>query len=305
MPNTTLERVQAFWNTEACGTHYVTDFADDAEFFANYRRWRYEVACWYIPELVPFEGFAGRDVLEIGCGNGADGALFASHGARYTGVDLTETAVDATRRHFAVLGLPGTFQTENAEALSFPDASFDLVYSWGVLHHTEHPGRAFAEVHRVLRPGGLAIVMLYHRHSFNYYARIMTYMRARVLLTTLARLPRWRRDRAQLEEEAGLAVRGNERPAIWDVHYRNVLRDGFGYIRSARFVHHCTDGPACPVAYVYSAAEVRRLFGAFGDVQTRAAHFPLRQYLGAWVPRGVERAAAATLGWNLVVYARK
>jgi len=148
-----LSTVHTFWNTAACGAHFVEDAASEEEYFARYSAFRYRKE-WHIPRLVPFASARGKKVLEIGCGNGADGAMFASHGADYTGVDLTEAAVDATRRHLATRHLPGTAHIDNAEQLSFPDASFDIVYSWGVLHHTPDIDRAVREVHRVLRPGG-------------------------------------------------------------------------------------------------------------------------------------------------------
>ena len=107
-----VERVRAFWDTEACGTHYVTHFASDREFFSKYREFRYRTE-WHIPEFAAFSAAAGKHVLEIGCGNGTDGVMFALNGASYTGVDLTAEAVDATRRHFAVEGLRGVFRQEN------------------------------------------------------------------------------------------------------------------------------------------------------------------------------------------------
>jgi ubiquinone/menaquinone biosynthesis C-methylase UbiE len=151
--------------------------------------------------LVPFAETEGKTVLEIGTGNGADAAMFALNAAIYTGVDLTEAALEATRQHFAVLGLTGTFQRENAEALSFPKESFDWVYSHGVLHHTQNPQQAVNEVWRVLKPNGRAIIMPYHKHSFNYFVRINMYMRARVLLKVLARFRNWERDRAALKDD--------------------------------------------------------------------------------------------------------
>src|SRR5205085_8502598 len=201
MSKQTVELVAAFWNTEACGTQFVESFRDERDFFAQYRRFRYETE-WHIPEFVPFAEMRGRKVLEIGCGNGADGVMFAAAGADYTGVDLTEAAVAATRRHFAVMNLPGQFRTADAERLDFPAESFDVVYSYGVLHHTPEPARAVREVHRVLKAGGRAYVMLYHRHSFNYYARILGYMRARVLLRILRRAGRWAADRQAAHDKA-------------------------------------------------------------------------------------------------------
>ena len=208
-----LNQVESFWRVEACGTHFVDGFANRREFFAKFREHRNRVL-QYIPRLVPFEEAAGKSVLEIGCGNGSDGVMFASRGARYTGVDLTQTAVDATSEHFRVLGLEGTFHTADAENLSFPDASFDFVYSLGVLHHTPNPRRAIDEVHRVLRPNGKAIVMLYHKNSINYYLRILGYMRFRVLVRILSRLGRWDSDRRKMASKSILELRGNQTAQI-------------------------------------------------------------------------------------------
>jgi ubiquinone/menaquinone biosynthesis C-methylase UbiE len=298
-----LSSVGEFWGTEACGTHFVPDARDSADFYKKFREQRYRTE-WHIPLLVPFADAKGQSVLEIGTGNGADAAMFALNGALYTGVDLTETALDATRRHFEVLNLTGVFQRENAEALSFPDESFDWVYSHGVLHHTPNPQKAINEVWRVLKPNGRAIVMLYHKRSFNYYVRIMLYMRARVLLKIISRFGRWKRDRSQLQAGRVVGVRGNQNPKVWDLHYQNFLREGWKYLRSENFVHHCTDGPECPVAFAYSKREARQLFGRFQDVSFQIAHFPLRRY-SRLVPFHLERILAQTMGWYLFIFAKK
>jgi len=300
-----VERVRAFWNTEACGTHFITDFQDDRDFFAQYRAFRYRTE-WHIPAFAAFADSGGREVLEIGCGNGVDGVMFARHGARYTGVDLTAEAVNATRRHFLVEGLPGTFRQENCLQLGFPDESFDIVYSFGVLHHTPDPVRAIREVYRVLKPGGMARVMLYHRHSFNYYVRILAFMRARALLKVASRAGRWDADRRRADSGELLGVRGNATPEIWDIHYRNFLTDGWSYFRAANFVHHCTDGPECPFAFTTTARGVRHLFAPFRSVRTSVAHFPLNKYgADSSLLRAVEKACARTMGWHLLIEARK
>jgi ubiquinone/menaquinone biosynthesis C-methylase UbiE len=299
-----VKNVQEFWNTEACGTHNVPLKQGTVEFFEKYREFRY-LTEWHIPLLVPFNEANGKRVLEIGCGAGADGVMFAKYGAEYTGVDLTETAVDTTRRHFGVLGLRGTFQVENAERLSFSEGSFDFVYSHGVLHHTPHPNVAFREVYRVLKPGGKAVLMLYHKHSVNYYLRIMGYMRGRLLLRILSRVGRFSRDRAQLSD--GLkGVQGNVGPSVWELHYNNFLRSGWSYLLPHNFIHHATDGPECPIAFVYTNQSVRRALAQFRTVETRAAHFPLRKFLlGRRVPRNLERKLASRVGWYLFVYLTK
>jgi len=298
-----VENVRAFWNTEACGTHFVETFTDTRDFYEKFREHRYRTE-WHLLKLVPFAEARGKKVLEIGIGNGADGAMFALNGAIYTGADLTTAALEATRRHFEVLGLQGEFKQENAEKLSFADESFDWVYSHGVLHHTPNTAVALSEVWRVLKPGGRAIVMLYHKHSFNYWVRIMTYMRLRLLALILARVGRWGTDRQKARADSLVGVRGNQDKRVWELHYQGFLKEGWSYLRASNFVHHCTDGPECPVAYAFSKTEARRLFSRFATVETKVAHFPLRKY-SRWIPFGVEKFLAPKLGWYLFIYARK
>jgi ubiquinone/menaquinone biosynthesis C-methylase UbiE len=116
-----------------------------------------------------FARFAGKQVLEIGCGAGPASCLFAESGAHVTGIDLTEAGVEMARRHTA--GLDVKVERMDAEQMSFADASFDHVFSWGVLHHTSDSERAFAEVARVLRPGGTALIMVYNRASARYWIK--------------------------------------------------------------------------------------------------------------------------------------
>ncbi len=136
-----VSHVHSFWNTEACGTHFVEICSDEKDFFEKFREHRYRTE-WHIPLLVPFADAKGKRILEIGTGNGADGVMFALNGAVYTGVDLTEAALDATRKHFQLLGLTGTFQKENAEQLDFPDNVFDFrLLAWRAAPHAQHSRR--------------------------------------------------------------------------------------------------------------------------------------------------------------------
>jgi ubiquinone/menaquinone biosynthesis C-methylase UbiE len=114
-----------------------------------------------------FRAFAGQRVLEIGCGSGAASMLFAQGGANVTAIDLNEHAIAMAKIHSESLQV--TAICMDAEAMDFPDGSFDHVFSWGVLHHTSDPKRAFAELARVLRPGGTALVMVYNRQSLRYW----------------------------------------------------------------------------------------------------------------------------------------
>src|SRR6185436_8107010 len=108
----------------------------------------------------------GLKVLDIGCGNGYVLFQYARHGAEVTGVDLTRTAVELSRKRFALAGMPGEFLEVDGNSLPFPDACFDIVCSMGVLHHVADPRPMVEQMFRVLKPGGRLIVMLYHRYSW-------------------------------------------------------------------------------------------------------------------------------------------
>jgi 2-polyprenyl-3-methyl-5-hydroxy-6-metoxy-1,4-benzoquinol methylase len=118
-----------------------------------------------------FTAFRGSRVLEIGSGAGAASCLFAAAGAEVTAVDLTQAAVELTKRNALARGLSIEVQQMDAESLAFADGSFDVVFSWGVLHHTAHTEVAINEVARVLRPRGRALIMVYNRASLRYYLR--------------------------------------------------------------------------------------------------------------------------------------
>jgi ubiquinone/menaquinone biosynthesis C-methylase UbiE len=130
----------------------------------------------YLPSLVGFERWAGRRVLEIGTGMGVDHARFARAGARLAGVDLTPGHLQITASRLAREGLASRLLQGDAERLPFREASFDHVYSCGVLFLVPDIQRAVDEVHRILAPGGEALVMLYHRTSLHHYLKTLAFM---------------------------------------------------------------------------------------------------------------------------------
>ncbi|MEB3330046.1 MAG: class I SAM-dependent methyltransferase [Candidatus Sericytochromatia bacterium] len=155
--------VQAFWNQASCGEALYL-VSSDREGYEAQARQRYALEP-YIPAFAGFEGSHGKDVLEIGVGLGADHQRFAEAGARLVGIDLTPRAIEHTRARLTAFGLTSRLEVGDAECLPFPDGSFDVVYAWGVLHHSPDTSRAIQEVWRVLRPGGEARVMVYHTWS--------------------------------------------------------------------------------------------------------------------------------------------
>lgn len=119
--------------------------------------------------LIPFDELRGKDVLEIGCGTGVHARLLAEAGANLTAIDLTPTAVELTRKRLELHGLTADVREVDAEQLPFADASFDFVWSWGVIHHSAHTDQVVREIGRVLRPGGRLALMIYHRSSITYW----------------------------------------------------------------------------------------------------------------------------------------
>jgi ubiquinone/menaquinone biosynthesis C-methylase UbiE len=119
---------------------------------------------------VEFDALRGKDVLEVGCGSGIAAQMLAEAGARLTAVDLTPWAVETTRRRLDAFELEADVREADGENLPFADAAFDLVFSWGVIHHSSNMDRALRELVRVCRPGGRLVLMVYHRRSLFYVA---------------------------------------------------------------------------------------------------------------------------------------
>jgi SAM-dependent methyltransferase len=164
-----IEATKSFWEANPVAAAAVPYPLGTADYFAHYDRLREaNESVEFSAKLHEYTEFAGKKVLDVGCGNGYVLANYARAGADVSGIDLTEAAITLTRQRFSLAGLTGDFRTANAEALPFPDETFDCVCSMGVLHHTPDTERAVEEVWRVLKPGGRLIVMFYHRDSALY-----------------------------------------------------------------------------------------------------------------------------------------
>jgi SAM-dependent methyltransferase len=292
--NNLKERVRAFWQEHPCGTKFADAEPGSPRFYELVEEHRYTKE-WHIPAAANFSSATGLKVLEIGCGLGTDGAQFAKAGADYTGVDLTEAAVELARKRFEISNLPGKFQTADAENLDFANESFDLVYSHGVLHHTPDTARAVREIHRVLRPGGRAVVMLYHRDSYNYRVNISVLRRAGARL---------------LKSESGIRfvnrITGEPLESLRE-HARLLQNGEENYLKPDEFLSQNTDGAGNPLARAYSTKEARELFKDFSDVELRI-YFLNKRWLpviGSLLPRSLEATLASRWGWHLWIYATK
>lgn len=167
MDITLNDAVRAFWQRVPCGT--TPDIVGELpaltkEWFERVEEYRYTNEP-FIHSVAQFTRHHGKTVLEIGVGAGTDHLQWARAGCACYGVDLTDAAIELTRARLATYGLTSNLSRLDAEQLPFPDNMFDVVYSWGVIHHSEHPERIIREIRRVLKPGGLFIGMMYHRRS--------------------------------------------------------------------------------------------------------------------------------------------
>jgi len=175
-PASEKDQVRDFWNRNVNQFNQLQrDDIGTREFFDAAEVLRYE----YHYHLQPlFDRIAaahpGGKLLEVGCSMGNDTIQFARRGMQVSGVDLTEAAIELINKRFALYGLSGDFRVADAEKLPFADATFDAVYSFGVLHHTPDTAGSIEEVRRVLKPGGKAYIMLYNTRSLNWLAHRLT-----------------------------------------------------------------------------------------------------------------------------------
>jgi SAM-dependent methyltransferase len=267
----TNEQARSFWERHPVGAEAVAAEPGSAAFFAAFDALREAEECEpydFSNRIHGYDRAAGKRVLDIGCGNGYVLRRYARHGAIVHGIDLTETALALSRRRFELDGVAGEFRRTDGNTVPYPDGSFDIVCSMGVLHHIEDPRPMLREAARVLTPGGELIVMLYHRNSWKY--RVVLPLRC-----------------------------------AFDPHYRG---------KTLQEALNMNDGDACPLAKVYSRAEVSALLAGFIDLRFTVNQLswkqlllvpPLARLLKPLLPSCNESFVARRLGWNLYVQAAK
>jgi 2-polyprenyl-3-methyl-5-hydroxy-6-metoxy-1,4-benzoquinol methylase len=169
LPPAPIEAVRDYWNERPCNIRHSPRPVGSRGYFDEVEQRKYFVEP-HIPRFADFPRWRGRRVLEIGCGIGTDTISFARHGAQVTAVDLTENALDVARRRAQVFGLEERirFYRANAEELSdvVPIEPYDLIYSFGVIHHTPDPARALEQLRRYVHPASTLKVMVYNRYSW-------------------------------------------------------------------------------------------------------------------------------------------
>lgn len=279
------QTIQSFWQDHACGDAQVGGlrerFHDDYDkFFTDYDKFRYQNER-HLAACIDALDVNGKHVLEIGLGEGSDSERLIRQGARWSGVDLTAESVARVRTRLTLRELPyEELRQGSVLDLPFADGAFDMVFSHGVLHHVPEIKQAQKETHRVLRPDGELVIMLYARWSLNYLVSIALIRRAALL----GAFPLSR---------AGI-LKSDPAEGMLAAHLRNAQQLGLiRYLRLEEFTHHNTDGPANPYALVYDRRRIEQDFPSFRVTRTykRFMHAP---------PLPVHQLPGETLlGWHL------
>ena len=288
-----LDNVRNFWNANPCQA-LLSVSEDRRRYFQEISDKRYGGREWHVPIVAKFDAFRGKDVLEIGCGIATDGLQFAKNGANYIGVDLTPQAIDLAKERFSLFGVPGRFEVANAEeGLPFPDHCFDHVYSFGVIHHSPVPEKIVREIHRVLKRGGTATIMLYNKGSINYYIEIMF----------LRRLFRW----CLLPSFMPRLIAAASGFDQWKLEgHRRILKEK-KKLSKEEWISMNTDGPYCPLARVYNREEAAALFSDFEDLRQEVWELNVEHwsFLGRAIPRTIAVWIGRRWGWHRIIYGVK
>jgi len=169
----TTADVKDYWNRHIHDLEITRHPVGSPGFFADLDEYHFE-KLHHLLRLVDFDGYRGKQVLEVGCGAGTDLVRFAKGGAHVTGVDLSSSAIALARQNFAQHGLEADLREADGERLPFANDSFDLVYAHGVVQYTPDDRALVRECHRVLKPGGQAVFQVYNRISWlNALSKLM------------------------------------------------------------------------------------------------------------------------------------
>jgi len=285
------ERVREYWDGSPCDSDQSDRTRLSRDYFLEIERQRYALQPHILDVLSKID-WRGKRVLEIGSGLGTDARTIIGKGGDYTGINVDQASTEATAQALRAFSLPGRALQRDATSLDFPDGAFDVVYSFGVLHHIPAAGAAVAEIHRVLKPGGELLVMLYNRRSVNYAVEILFLRKLALRLLSLpgaiALLAKLGFPRRKLERHVALA---------------GQLRG----MRDDEWLSRNTDGPDNPYSTVYDAAQASALLCAFRVKESEVRFFDLRHWgvVGSWLPGRVVRALGQRWGWHRIVHAVK
>ncbi|MBF0358695.1 MAG: methyltransferase domain-containing protein [Magnetococcales bacterium] len=236
-------------------------------YYEEQDQWRANEVDPYSMDIYRFEEVAGKITLDIGCGSGWVVKTFARSGAYSVGVDFTERAVISTQTALKIYDLPGMVVQADAQFLPFRDGVFDRVTSTGVLHHIPDTEKGIKEAHRVLKPGGSALISLYGKL---FFFNPLLFPLAQFVLKRLLKAPK--------------------------------VRDGIQNTENFDEFYRLMDGPSNPIGRYYGKEDFAVLFADFSITGWSTSHFPLRYLfigsfnLGRFIPKWLHRIIDLNFG---------
>jgi 2-polyprenyl-3-methyl-5-hydroxy-6-metoxy-1,4-benzoquinol methylase len=267
-----IARVKEYWDRRPCNIRHSTQPVGTREYFDEVEARKYRVEP-HIPGFAEFEKWRGKKVLEVGCGIGTDTVNFARHGARVTSVDLSEKSLELARQRATVYGVEDRvrFYRGNAEELStfVPVEPYDLIYSFGVIHHTPHPERVLEQLRQYARSGTTAKIMVYHRRSWKV---------GWILLTE---------GKGQFWKLRELVAKNSEAQTGCPITYTYSRREGCALLE-----RHGFRARQVTVDHIFP-------YRIRDYVQYRY----VKEFYFRWMPRPLFRALEKQLGWHLCITA--
>ena len=283
--------VEKFWNAKPCDSDTSQRELLSKDYFEEIEKHRYELQP-HIADLLSRLDLHGTRVLEIGTGAGTDARLIAGRGAEYFGINVDAGSSDMTRTALEVFGVPGVVRQASALSIPYPDDFFDVVYSFGVLHHIPAASGAVDEIRRVLKPSGRLVLMLYNRDSINYQLEIRHLRKWGLRLLRfpglVAALERFGLPRAKMQRHLELS-------------------NSAGRMSEEEWLSRNTDGPDNPYSRVYDEGEAQSLLAGFEQIDQYVDFFDYRHWglLGRLTPQSLRIYLAARWGWHRIVVCRK
>jgi 2-polyprenyl-3-methyl-5-hydroxy-6-metoxy-1,4-benzoquinol methylase len=267
-----ISRVREYWNARPCNFRHSQAPVGTRQYFDEVEARKYFVE-YHIPGFAEFERWRGKKVLEIGCGIGTDTVNFARGGAQVTSVDLSEKSLELARTRASVFGLQDQirFFPGNAEELSsfVPVEPYDLIYSFGVIHHTPHPDVVLDQLRPYTRPGTTLKIMLYHRRSYKV---------AGILLSE---------GRGQFWKLQDLIAKNSEAQTGCPVTYTYTRREGRQLLESHGFR--------------VREVQVKHIFPY--RIPDYVQYRYVKQPCFRWMPQPLFRALERRFGWHLLLTA--
>ena len=292
-----IKVIENFWNDHTCGIRKYThnNLSDYYKDLSNIRYKEHHE----LHSLVEFKKFKNKKVLEIGLGVGNDASEFVKYKAIYNGIDLSKNAVDFCKKRLDFLYKSGDILQGNAENLPYKDESFDFVYSFGVIHHTEYPNLIVDEIHRVLKKNGSFFVMVYNRSSIFYKLEILVCRRLLLLMCFL-----------KFNILLTFLLKGKLK--IKAINYFHKLKQRYKsnpFISNQELLNHSTDGVDCPLSRVYNKKESLELFLKFKNLKTHC-FFMEKKHSIIWILFGFilnkyESFLSKKFGWFRIIEGKK